>query len=108
MVAGDSPRRGPAPREANEEQQVNRHAAQPWEYERHLQAEHNLLVEAEKGWPTTVKRYRLFRPSEKNRRERTLLAVTGTGPEALAKFYRYIHPEGPSQSRARMAAPRPR
>lgn len=67
-------------------------ATQPWDYERHLEAEHNLLVDAEAGWPTAVKHFRLFRPMQGKTAEKTLVTFTGTGPAALAHFYRYIHP----------------
>lgn len=85
--------RGSAPREDGPGQTAPRATnVPPWEYERHLESQHNLLVDAEKGWPTAVKRYRLYRPMEGKHAERTLLTYEGTGPTALSHFYDYIHP----------------
>ncbi len=94
MADTSNERRGLAPSEGHQGQPAQRGASQPWEYQRHLEAEHHLLVDTEVGWPTEVKRYRLYRPQEKARREQTLLTFEGTGPEAMARFFDYIHPSG--------------
>jgi hypothetical protein len=96
MVEMNNQRRGFAPPEAGAAQQAPKTEVLPWDYQRHLEAEHHMSVDAEQGWPTTVKRYRLFRPMEGKRPERTLLAFCGTGPEALAHFYQYVHPSSKS------------
>ncbi|MHB1005575.1 MAG: hypothetical protein ACYC3S_07990 [Chloroflexota bacterium] len=92
--------RGLTPREDAPGQPAAGGNVPPWEYERHLESQHNLLVDAEKGWPTAVKRYRLFRPLEGKRAERTLLVFEGTGPAALSHFFRYIHPAAQTQTSA--------
>ena len=92
MTEYNRPQQGAAPQERSDNQQARRGSAQPWDYERHLEAEHNLLVGVEEGWPTGVKRYRLYRPMQGKTPERTLLTFIGTGPLALSRFFDYIHP----------------
>lgn len=82
------PRARPAP--AGEKTELS-----PHEYRRHLEQEHGLRVTAERGWPTAIKRYRLTRPAEGKQPERVLATFVGTEPEALAHFYRYLHPASP-------------
>jgi hypothetical protein len=106
MTDVSNQRRGPTPSEGNQGQAARTGTPQPWEYERHLEAEHHLLVAAEAGWPTEVKRYRLFRPQEKNRPEQTLLVFDGTSPEAMARFFTYIHPTGQARVNRRAGASR--
>jgi hypothetical protein len=77
---------------------------QPWDYERHLDAEHNLLVESQAGWPTTISRYRLYRPMQGKQAEKTLVAFVGNGPAALDHFFRYIHPTARVTTSARPTA----
>ena len=101
MVETNNQRRGFAPPAASAVQQVAKAEVPPWDYQRHLETEHHMLVDAEKGWPTAVKRYRLFRPMEGKRPERTLLVYAGTGPAALAHFFQYTHPSGNGKTNAR-------
>ena len=94
--------RGPqAPREDAPGQRPANSNVPPWEYERHLESQHNMLVDAEQGWPTAVKRFRLFRPMEGKRAERTLVVHEGTAQAALSRFFQYVHPV------AQTNAPRP-
>lgn len=79
----------------------------PWEFERHLESQHNMLVDAEQGWPTVVKRYRLFRPMEGKRAEKTLLVYEGTGPAALAYFFAYVHPNARASTPVRTTYAKP-
>jgi hypothetical protein len=62
----------------------------PANYQEHLQAEHGVRVVAEPGWPTEIKRYYLVRGE--NGKEERLEVYRGTLPEALAHFYRLLHP----------------
>ena len=77
----------------------------PVEYLRHLEQEHGLLVAPEPGWPTEVKRFRLVRPAGGGRSEQVLATFVGTRPQALAHFYRYLHPPR-RETLAREAQPR--
>ena len=92
MTQTTRPQRVPSSPVRDESQQTPRETTQPLDYERHLEAEHNLLVDSQQGWPTEVRRYRLFHPMQGQRREKTLVAFVGTRPAALSYFFRYIHP----------------
>ncbi|HEX5416758.1 MAG TPA: hypothetical protein VFZ25_13900 [Chloroflexota bacterium] len=50
-----------------------------------------MKVVAEEGWPTEHKRYKLVKVEDG--KEKTINLFTGTLPEALHHFYRYVHPE---------------
>jgi len=63
----------------------------PWNYRAHIEEEHSLKVIAEPGWPTEHKRYMLARVTDG--KERSIDAYTGTLPQALSHFYKYLHPE---------------
>lgn len=50
-----------------------------------------MKVVPEEGWPTEYKRFALVKVADG--KEKTLTVFTGTLPEALQHFYRYVHPE---------------
>lgn len=75
------------------------------EFPPHIEREHGMLVVEERGWPTEIKRYRLVRPAGDRNRERVLAVFKGTYPEALAHFYRYLHPHGGHGASTRVEAP---
>lgn len=92
MTETTRPRQNPPFPAREQSQQAPRETTQPWDYQRHLEAEHNLRVDSQEGWPTAVRRFRLFRPLEGKKAEKTLVSFTGREPEALDHFFHYIHP----------------
>lgn len=110
---GKEPFRGPAPQAGGRPGPPRELAARlrgpppipPSEYSWHLEREHGLLVAPEPGWPTEVKRFRLARPAGGGRSEQVLATFVGTRPQALAHFYRYLHPPR-REGLAREALPR--
>jgi hypothetical protein len=92
MVQSNQPQSNTPVQGRDDSRPTPRDNTQPWDYERHLEAEHNLLVDSQSGWPSAVSHYRLYRPMQGKQAEQTLVAFVGTGPAALAYFYRYIHP----------------
>lgn len=104
MTQTTRPRQDPPFPAREESRPAPRETTQPWDYQRHLEAQHNLRVDSQAGWPTLVSRYRLFRPLEGKKREKTLVAFTGTEPAALEHFFRYIHPAPKARTAVRQPA----
>lgn len=76
----------------SENRQLPRETTQPYDYRRHIEGEHHLLVDFQKGAPTAIKRFRLFRASQNGKGEKNLVVFTGDEPAAMDFFFRFLHP----------------